>query len=132
MAVAALQVLGLTEHIAERLDLRRFVPAVGQGCVAIEARRDDRATLDALTAIDDPPTRHAVAVERSYLAALGSGCSLPLGGHVENRQLHVFLASGDGDHDAVVFTETVDLAGDDRDHELARAVAERASRAVGR
>src|SRR5690606_36646968 len=74
MAVAALEVLDMTERIGERLDPRRFVPAVGQGCVAVECRADDDGTVAALAAIDDPATRHAVEVERAFLAELGSGC----------------------------------------------------------
>ena len=77
MAVAALQVLGLTERIAERLDPATFVPAVGQGCVAVEVRGGDAATRPRSAAIDERRTRHAVEVERTYLAELGSGCSLP-------------------------------------------------------
>ena len=44
MAVAALQILGLTERIAEELDVATFVPAPGQGCVAAECRTDDGST----------------------------------------------------------------------------------------
>ena len=65
MAVAALEVLELTEHVAEMLDPAEFVPAVGQGCVAVECRADDQRLLDALVAIDHPPTRRDVCVERA-------------------------------------------------------------------
>jgi len=95
MAVAALQVLGLTDRIATRLDPTRFVPAVGQGCVAIEVRRDDPEAFSLVGALDDPATRHAVEAERAFLAELGSGCSLPVGGHVLDGRLHAFLASSD-------------------------------------
>ena len=81
MAVAALEVLGMTDRIAERLDPTVFVPAVGQGCVAVECRADDASTADVLAAVDDPTTRFAVATERAFLAELGAGCTLPLGAH---------------------------------------------------
>lgn len=126
MAVAALQVLALTERIAERLPPAQFVPAVGQGCVAVEVRRDDAETAALLAAVDDSATRHSVAVERSFLAELGSGCSLPVGGHVAGRQLHVFLASG-----MAVARDVVTLGLDDGDHELARRAARAAKLAVG-
>ena len=134
MAVAALQVLGLTERIAQRLDPTIFVPAVGQGCVAVEVRVDDEATLDRLRSIDDPATRHAVEVERTYLAELGSGCSLPLGAHVDGGWLRVFLASSadGGKLDRVVFSEAVELEGRDGDYDVARAAARRANQAVAR
>jgi hydroxymethylbilane synthase len=92
MAVAALEILQLTDRIAERLDVATFVPAVGQGCVAVECRVDDAETLAVLAGVDYPDTRHAVEVERAFLAELGSGCSLPVGGHVRDGRLTVFLA----------------------------------------
>ena len=92
MAVAALEILQLTDRIDERLDVATFVPAVGQGCVAVECRIDDTETLAALAGVDHADTRHAVEVERAFLAELGSGCSLPVGGHVSDGRLTVFLA----------------------------------------
>jgi hydroxymethylbilane synthase len=134
MAVAALQILGQTERIAERLDPTRFVPAVGQGCVAVEARADDDATRHALAAVDHAPTRHAVEVERAFLAELGSGCSLPVGGHVTDGVLHVFLAADDaGGVEAGPprrVRDAVALAGDDEDAERARRAARVALGAV--
>jgi hydroxymethylbilane synthase len=130
MAVAALQVLGMTERLTERLDPQRFVPAVGQGCVALEVRRGDEATGAAVAAIDDPDARHAVTVERSYLGELGTGCSLPLGAHAAAGRLHVFLASGDH-AGATTFSEAVELDGDGGDHARAEELARRAKRAVG-
>jgi len=96
MAVAALEVLGLTERIAEVLDPTRFVPAVGQGCVAVECRSDDDEARAALSTVDHEPTARAVTVERAFLAELGSGCSLPVGAHVSDGTLWSFLAGSDG------------------------------------
>jgi hydroxymethylbilane synthase len=126
MAVAALQVLGLTDRIAERLPPPTFVPAVGQGCVAVEVRADDSATNELVSAVDHGPTRHAVEVERAFLAELGSGCALPVGGHVDEAALHVFLASG-----TAVARDVVALGFDSGDVELARAAARAAKQAVG-
>jgi len=130
MAVAALQVLGLTDRIATRLDPVRFVPAVGQGCVAVEVRRDDPEIRSLVGLLDDAGTRQAVEVERAFLAELGSGCSLPVGGHVFGGRLHAFLASSDR-AGATVFAESVGLAGGVGDRDIARAVARRAHRTVG-
>ncbi|MET0909386.1 MAG: hydroxymethylbilane synthase [Ilumatobacteraceae bacterium] len=92
MAVAALQILDLTDRIAETLPLEDFVPAVGQGCVAVERRSDDDRTAALVAQVDDATTRHAVEVERAFLAELGSGCSLPVGAYAVDRMLHTFLA----------------------------------------
>ena len=95
MAVAALQILELTDLVADELDPTQFVPAVGQGCVAVECASTDVVTLELLRAVDHPATRMAVETERAFLATLGSGCSLPVGAHAVDRELHGFLAEPD-------------------------------------
>ncbi|MBI5090659.1 MAG: hydroxymethylbilane synthase [Actinobacteria bacterium] len=92
MAVAALEVLDLTHLIADELDPQVFVPAIGQGCVAVECGDGDEHTATLLRSIDHGPTRDAVTTERAFLATLGSGCSLPVGAHVMAGRLHAFLA----------------------------------------
>ena len=95
MAVAALQVLNLTEKIAEILDPNVVVPMIGQGCVAVECRADDLQTRELLGLVDHPLTRRAVEIERMFLAELGAGCSMPVGAYVdETNVLTTFLASG--------------------------------------
>lgn len=127
MAVAALQILDLTELIDDVLPVDHFVPAVGQGCVAVECRTDDGRAGDVLTVIDDAVTRRAVEIERSFLAELGSGCSLPVGAHVAGGVLHTFLADpATGRH----VSDHHQLVGDDRDLELARRVAHAARGAL--
>lgn len=96
MAVAALQVLGLDQRIAEVIAVDAMVPAVGQGCVAVECRIGDDATAAVLAAIDHAPSRRAVTTERAFLAQLGSGCSLPIGAHVADGQLSAFIANDSG------------------------------------
>jgi hydroxymethylbilane synthase len=126
MAVAALEVLDLAgqidrEHRWEILDLAEFVPAPGQGCVAVEHRAGDGEAAEAVAAIDHLPTREAVTVERAFLGELGSGCSLPVGAHVRANRLYLFLASDDDD---IAISDTVELTGDPgRDVELARTAA---------
>ncbi len=109
IAVAALEVLGLTDRIAETLDPAEFVPAVGQGCVAVECRSDDRRLLSALERIDHVGTRIEVSIERAFLAELGSGCSLPVGAHVDGGKLYTFLADDDS---SITVSETIELSGD--------------------
>ena len=133
MAVAALEVLGITDRIAERLDPARFVPAVGQGCVAVELRGDDRECADVLAAIDHGPSRFAVTVERAFLRELGAGCSLPVGAHCHGSDLDAFLAGDDERPNAAApFRESVLLAADiDAASASAVSLARRARDAVG-
>jgi hydroxymethylbilane synthase len=127
MAIAALEVLDLTDHIAEELDPTFFVPAVGQGAVAIECRRDNSAVIDALAIINDEITATAVSIERAYLEELGAGCSAPVGAHVVGPKLTAFLGGTDTN-----FRSTVELTGNlERDLAAARALAVSARSAVG-
>jgi hydroxymethylbilane synthase len=81
LAAAGLERLGKTDWLRERLEPTHFCPAAGQGALAIETRRDDAATLDAIRFLDDPDTRFTVTAERAALAALGGGCQVPIGVH---------------------------------------------------
>jgi hydroxymethylbilane synthase len=118
MAVAALEVLEMTDRIADVLDPAEFVPAVGQGCVAVECRERDGRVLEALTVIDDPDTRHDVTIERAFMAELGSGCSLPIGAHVDHRRLFTFLAD---DALRIAVSDTVELTDGDLGADVALA-----------
>jgi hydroxymethylbilane synthase len=120
MAIAALEILELTQHIAESLAVESFVPAVGQGCVAVECRVGDASTRELLAVVDHGPTRHSVEVERAFLAELGSGCSLPVGGYATDAVLHAFLADPARERSV---TNVIELLGDPRDLELAAAAA---------
>ena len=121
MAVAALEILDLTDQIAEILDPAEFVPAVGQGCVAVECRTDDDEVVAALAGIDHAKTRREVEIERAFLAELGSGCSLPVGAYVDALKLHTFLA---GEESGIIVSETIELTGEtETDTEIARRAA---------
>jgi hydroxymethylbilane synthase len=82
-ARAALERLDELDVVSERLDPTWFIPQVGQGALALEARSDDVPTRAALTAINDPVAFLAVTAERAFLEELGAGCSIPAGAHAE-------------------------------------------------
>lgn len=101
VAAAALERLGLLDRAAELLPVTTMVPQVGQGALAVECREADRDTLSKLRAIEHAATRRAVDAERAFLAALGGGCDLPVGGYATvaadgTVTLSVLLASLDG------------------------------------
>jgi hydroxymethylbilane synthase len=80
-AAAALERLGHLDLVAERLDTTWFVPQVGQGAIALEARVDDKSTRMALDLIVDADATRAVLAERAFLRELGTGCSIPAGAY---------------------------------------------------
>ncbi len=81
VAAAALQRLGLADHITEILDPEVMVPQVAQGALGVECRSDDSATHALLARIEDPSSRRSVDAERAFLAELGGDCDLPAGAH---------------------------------------------------
>ena len=103
------------------------MPAVGQGCVAVECRAGDERTAELVAAVDHAATRHAVEVERAFLAELGSGCSLPVGAHAADGVLRTFLADPARD---LAVGDVLDLAGTGADLELAAAAARAANAAL--
>ena len=80
LALAGLTRLGLAQEADAVLSTDAFLPAVGQGAVAIECRIDDPATNDAIAAIACAATGIAVTTERAFLAALDGSCRTPIAG----------------------------------------------------
>jgi len=83
LAAAGLLRLGIVPEHAAPMSLSEMVPAPGQGCLAVQARAEDAATLDALAPLDHEPSRKALEAERGLMARLGGGCALPLGAFAE-------------------------------------------------
>jgi hydroxymethylbilane synthase len=81
LAYAGLKRLGLAHRATTLLEIDDFLPAVGQGAIAVTARADDRATHQALEPILDAETGHALATERAFLAILDGSCRTPIAGH---------------------------------------------------
>ena len=82
LAAAGLTRLGWAHRIAEILPAEVMCPAVGQGALAVETRREGEAR-DFCAVLDHAATRVAVTAERAVLAALGGGCQVPIGAHAE-------------------------------------------------
>ncbi len=80
LAAAGLARLGLSDRARSLIAPDGWLPAVGQGTIAITARADDRRTIDLIAAIDDRDTSTALAAERAFLARLDGSCRTPIGG----------------------------------------------------
>ena len=80
LALAGLNRLGLSNRARAVLDVDMFLPAPGQGAIAITARRDDARALEALNAISDSETAAALTAERAFLAELEGSCRTPIAG----------------------------------------------------
>ena len=99
---AGLDRLGLSQKITETLSTEISLPAVGQGAIAIQSRLKDQQAAEILEKLDDAETRTVIIAERALMAALGGGCSVPLGAWARMERgelvLEAMLCSVDGAH----------------------------------
>lgn len=79
IAEAGLNRLSLQNNISERLSIRTFVPAAGQGTIAIICRSEDHSLIRTLKKIEDYDSRHQAAAERSLIRKIHGGCKFPVG-----------------------------------------------------
>jgi hydroxymethylbilane synthase len=93
LAAAGVHRLGLDRHVRSRIPAEVMCPAVGQGALAIEIRRDDNATRTVLAFLNDADTRVAIECERALLGSLGGGCQVPIGAHAEKRGVELHLSA---------------------------------------
>ena len=98
LAYAGVKRMGFEGRISQVLT--DFIPAVGQGSLAIEVREKDEDVLDAISFLDHRESRICAICERSFLRALEGGCQVPIGARavVEGESLHVkgFVSNLDG------------------------------------
>lgn len=79
LALAGIKRLGRTDAVGELLAPPAWLPAPGQGAVAVVCRADHAAAVALLGVLDHAATRIAVTAERAFLNALEGGCQIPIG-----------------------------------------------------
>ena len=78
LAAAGLVRLGLDDQILDPLDPERYVPAGGQGALAVEVRIDDEDVQQIVSQIEDSDVAAQVRAERAFLFELGADCNTPV------------------------------------------------------
>jgi hydroxymethylbilane synthase len=100
LALAGLTRLGLAAAATAVLDVREFVPAPGQGAIAIAMRTGDEDARAFLAPVLDAATCIALAAERAFLRVLDGSCKTPIGAHarIEGERLafHAIVLKPDG------------------------------------
>jgi hydroxymethylbilane synthase len=100
LAMAGLNRLGRADAATSVLDIDAFLPAVGQGAIALASRTDDETMRNLLAPILDADTEAALAAERAFLAVLDGSCRTPIAGHAEvtgeTLQFHGLILRPDG------------------------------------
>jgi hydroxymethylbilane synthase len=91
IAQAGLNRLNLSDNISLILPPEEFIPAPGQGALAIQTREDNTELCRLVSRLEDPSTRISVQTERRILAGLHGGCSIPLGvfSLIEKDTIHI-------------------------------------------
>jgi hydroxymethylbilane synthase len=100
LALAGLRRFGREDRAGELLEPPQWLPAAGQGALALVARTDDDGTLARLLPLNHDATRAATDAERAFLGHLEGGCQIPIGALAtldgSRLTLHGLVASLDG------------------------------------
>lgn len=125
LAAAGLKRLQKENIITEYFEPDKFIPAVGQGALAIQTRDEDRHTKQLLSPLNDSITTTEITAERTLLESLGGGCQLPIGAYARQHNEKLSLI-GTVCHplgkQRIVEQATGDI---DKPQELGRLVAEK-------
>lgn len=124
LAFAGLRRLRLDHEATELLALDVMMPAPGQAALAVQGRAADPDVQALVAVVDDLATRSATTAERTFLQALGGGCSAPIAAYATitacEINLRGIVLAVDGSHRI-----EVEAAGADA-REVGRAAAVRA------
>jgi hydroxymethylbilane synthase len=100
LAAAGLNRLGFADRITSLFEPVQMLPAIGQGALGLELRRDDQELLAGISFLNHPATATAVIAERSFLLRLEGGCQVPIGAYAtvqgDSVTLTGLIASLDG------------------------------------
>jgi len=80
LSLAGIQMLNLRNQVKEVFTIEQMLPAIGQGAIALQCKKDDQKTLNILKAINDKETYYCIQAERALLDAIGGDCDTAIGG----------------------------------------------------
>ena len=107
LACAGLDRLGHGDRITERLAPEIMLPAIGQGCLAIELRFGDPRMTPVVALLDHAETRTAVVAERALMAGLGGSCNTPVAGYAQVNGAKLTLTGLVGHPDGTTILQVV-------------------------
>ena len=93
LSLAGIQMLNLNNQVKEIFTIEQMLPALGQGAIALQCRKDDQKTLNILKAINDEETYCCIQAERALLEAIGGDCDTAIGGLAKLSNDKIFLKS---------------------------------------
>ena len=102
VAAAGIRRMGWIAKASQFIPVEVMLPAVGQGVLGIETRRDDARVQEAVAFLHDPVTACEVGAERAFLKRLGGGCQLPIAAFAKKNGGEIALAGLIGSPDGRV------------------------------
>lgn len=132
LAAAGVRRLGLEDRITEYIPESVMLPAIGQGALSIEVRKDDERVRDLIAPLDHRETRLAVDTERAFLARLEGGCQVPIAAMAEVRDEQITLTGMVAEIDGSVLIRKIISGTVDKRVELGIELADRLLEAGGR
>lgn len=105
LAAAGIRRMGWGGKIKEYIDEKVCVPAIGQGAIGIECRKDDEFINRVLGVLQDQDTWDCVVAERALLRRLEGGCQVPIAAHAR-------IVPGDGSGRLVMVGLVGSISGD--------------------
>jgi hydroxymethylbilane synthase len=124
LAAAGLKRLGLSKRISTFLPPEKFLPAIGQGILAVELRRQDRRVRHLLAFLNDKETERIARAERAFLGKLGGGCQVPVAGYARMKKTGLHLEGMVAELDGSVILRKKSRGSEKRPEELGRGVAD--------
>jgi hydroxymethylbilane synthase len=85
VAAAGVRRMGWTDRVSQFISVEQIIPAIGQGALAMEMRRDDEESRELFRFLNHEDSRIEVGAERAFLRVFGGGCQLPIAAYGRRR-----------------------------------------------
>ncbi|EDP75688.1 porphobilinogen deaminase [Hydrogenivirga sp. 128-5-R1-1] len=122
LAYAGVKRMGYEDEVTEVLDY--FIPAVGQGSLAIEIREGDEETLRLIEPLNHPESRVRAECERAFLRRLEGGCQVPIGAFAQVKGNTLTVRGFISDLEGLKFIEGEEVGKPEEASELGERLAE--------
>ena len=93
LSLAGIKMLNLTNEVKEIFTTEQMMPAIGQGAIALQCKKNDEKTLKILKTINHKETYYCIEAERALLEAIGGDCDTAIGGLSKLSNDKIFLKS---------------------------------------
>lgn len=89
LAMAGIKRLSIEEHLYTPLKIEEFLPAISQGIIGVECRKNDEHVYNILRNINHLETEICTTAERAFLECLEADCSVPIAAYatLKNNQI---------------------------------------------